>query len=109
MRVYELLVKGLEFVGVDTEIGGAGKDAAILFPLKHLSKIKLVVVAGALDVLGQRRPIIMFIGFGATRINDYRPVAPLPRNNRDRATFVQRVYTLVNNLTMFFAWGLSHA
>jgi hypothetical protein len=29
--------------------------------------------------------------------------------DRDTATFVRRVYPLVNILTTFFAWGVSHA
>jgi len=110
MRVYEAIVKGLQFVGVDAAFGGAGENAASLSPLKHPTKIKAVVVAGAIaDVLRQRKPVIMSIGLGAIRINDHSPVAPLPRTNRDPATFVQRVYRLVNILAMFFAWGVSHA
>jgi hypothetical protein len=109
MRVYEVIVKWLEFVGVDAAFG-AGENAASVLALKHPGKIKLVAVAGVIaSVLGQQKPVIMFIGFGAIRINDHRPVAPLPRTDRDRATFVQRVYPLVNILTMFLAWGVSHA
>jgi len=104
MRVYGLTLKGLEFGRVDAAFGGAGENAASLLALKYPSKIKLVAVA---DVLGQRKPVI--IGFGAIRINDHRPVAPLPRTDRDRATFIKRVYLLVNILTMFLAWGVSHA
>ena len=103
MRVYELIGKALEFAGVASPFD-AGENTASLLALRHPSKIKLVAVA---DVLGQRRPVI--IGFGAIRINDHRPVAPLPRTDRDRATFVKRVYLLVNILTMFLAWGVSHA
>jgi len=67
MRVYEAIVKGLAFVGVDAAFGGAGENAAsFLLALKHSA-------------------------------------------NRDPATFVQRVYPLVNILTTFFAWGVSHA
>lgn len=29
--------------------------------------------------------------------------------DRDTATFVRRIYPLVNILTTFFAWGVSHA
>jgi hypothetical protein len=29
--------------------------------------------------------------------------------DRDTATFIRRVYHLVNILTTFFAWGVSHA
>jgi hypothetical protein len=107
MRVYELIGKALEFAGVASPFD-AGENTASLLALKHPSKIKLVAIAGAIaSVLGQHRPVIMFIGFGA--INDHRPVAPLPRTDRDRATFVKRVYLLVNILTMFLAWGVSHA
>ena len=104
MRVYGLTLKGLEFGRVDAAFGGAGENAASLLALKHPRKIKLVAVA---DVLGQRRPVI--IGFGAIRINDHRPIVPLPRINRNRATFLERVYPVVNILTMFFTWGASHA
>jgi hypothetical protein len=109
MRVYEVIVKGLEFVSVDAAFG-AGENAASLLALKHPSGIKAVVTSGFKTVviagaLGQRRPVI--IGFGAIR--NHRPVAPRPRTDRDRTTFAQRVYPLVNILTMFFAWGVSHA
>jgi len=108
MRVYELIGKALEFAGVASPFDAG--DTASLLALKHPGKIKLVAIAGAIaSVLGQHRPVIMFIGFGAIRINDHRPVAPLPRTDRDRATFVKRVYLLVNILTMFLAWGVSHA
>jgi hypothetical protein len=106
MRLYEAIVKGLQFVGVDAGFGGANENAANLLALKHSSKIKSVVIA---DVLRQGRPVILFIGSGAIRINDYSPVAPLPRFNRDPVTFVQRVYPVVSILAMFFAWGVSHA
>jgi hypothetical protein len=109
MRVYELIGKALEFAGVASPFD-AGENTASLLALKHPGKIKLVAIAGAIaSVLGQHRPVIMFIEFGAIRINDHRPVAPLPRTDRDRATFVKRVYLLVNILTMFLAWGVSHA
>ena len=109
MRLYELIGKALEFAGVASPFD-AGENTASLLALKHPGKIKLVAIAGAIaSVLGQHRPVIMFIGFGAIRINDHRPVAPLPRTDRDRATFVKRVYLLVNILTMFLAWGVSHA
>ena len=96
MRVYEAIVKGLQFVGVDAWFGGAS-DA---------TKIKFVVVAAAIR---QRKPVILSIGFGAIRINQYSPVAPLPRIERDLVTSVERVYPLVIILAMFFAWGVSHA
>ena len=104
MRVYGLTLKGLEFGRVDAACRAADQNAASLLALKHPSKIKLVAVA---DVLGQRRPVI--VGFGAIRINDHRPIVPLPRINRNRATFLERVYPVVNILTMFFTWGVSHA
>jgi len=104
MRVYEAIVKGLQFVGVDAWFGGAS-DATNLLALKHSSKIKFVVVAAAIR---QRKPILA-IGFGAIRINHYSPVAPLPRIDRDLVTSVERVYPLVIILAMFFAWGVSHA
>ena len=107
MRVYDLIGKALEFAGVASPFD-AGENTASLLALKHPGKIKLVAIAGAIaSVLGQHRPVI--IGFGAIRINDHRPVAPLPRTDRDRATFIKRVYLLVNILTMFFTWGVSHA
>ena len=101
MRVYEAIVKGLQFVGVDAWFGGAN-----LLALKHSSKIKFVVVAAAIR---QRKPVILSIGFGAIRINHYSPVAPLPRIDRDLVTSVERVYPLVIILAMFFAWGVSNA
>ena len=98
MRVYEVIVKALEFVGVDAAFGA------------HPSGIKAVVIAGGIaGALGQRRPVIIFVGFGAIRINHYSPVAPLPRIDRDLVTSVERVYPLVIILAMFFAWGVSHA
>jgi hypothetical protein len=110
MRLYEAIVKGLQFAGVDAGFGGANENAANLLALKHSSTIKSVVIAAAIaDVFRQRRPVILFIGSGAIRINDYSPVAPLPRFNRDPVTFVQRVYPVVSILAMFFAWGVSHA
>ena len=105
MCVYEAIVKGLQFVGVDAWFGGAS-DATNLLALKHSSKIKFVVVAAAIR---QRKPVILSIGFGAIRINHYSPVAPLPRIDRDLVTSVERVYPLVIILAMFFAWGVSHA
>lgn len=36
-------------------------------------------------------------------------VMPKHSTDRDTATFVRRVYLLVNILAMFFAWGVSHA
>ena len=104
MRVYEAILKGLQFIGVDAWFGGAS-DATNLLALKHSSKIKFVVVAAAIR---QRKPVILSIGFGAIRINHYSPVAPLPRIDRD-LTSVERVYPLVIILAMFFAWGVSHA
>ena len=107
MRVYELIGKALEFAGVASPFD-AGENTASLLALKHPGKIKLVAIAGAIaSVLGQHRPVI--IGFGAIRINDHRPIVPLPRINRNRATFLERVYPVVNILTMFFTWGASHA
>jgi hypothetical protein len=103
MRVYGLTLKGLEFGRVDAACRAADQNAASLLALKHPSKIKLVAVA---DVIGQRRPVI--IGFGAIRVNDHRPIA-LARINRNRATLLERVYPVVNILTMFFTWGVSHA
>jgi hypothetical protein len=107
MRVYQAIVKELEFVGVDAAFGGADENAAsLLLALGDSTKIKPVVVTGKIaDALRQRKPVIMLIGFGEIRINDHRPVAP----NRDPATYVQRVYPLVNILATFFAWGVSHA
>jgi hypothetical protein len=105
MRVYEAIVKGLQFVGVDARFGCAS-DAANLLALKHSSKIEFVVVAAAIR---QREPVIPSIGFGAIGTNHYSPVAPLLRIGRDLVTSVQRVYPLVNILAMFFAWGVSHA
>jgi hypothetical protein len=103
MRVYEVIVKGLEFVSVDAAFG-AGENAASLLALKHPSGIKAVLTSGFIaGALGQRRPVTI----GAIR--NHRSVAPRPRTDRDRATFAQRVYPLVNILTMFFAWGVSHA
>jgi len=65
MRVYELIAKALEFVGVGAAFG-AGENTAGLLALKDLSKIKLVAVAAAIaDVLRQRKPVIISIGFGA--------------------------------------------
>lgn len=110
MRMYEAIVKGLQFVGVDAGFGGANENVANPLALKHSSKMKSVVIATATaDVLRQRGPVILFIGLGATRINDDSPVAPLPRINRDPVTFVQRVYPVVIILAVFFAWGISHA
>ena len=100
MRVYEAIVKGLQFVGVDAWFGGAS-DATNLLALKHSSKIKCAI--------RQRKPVILSIGFGAIRINHYSPVAPLPGIDRDLVTSVERVYPLVIILAMFFAWGVSHA
>jgi hypothetical protein len=109
MRVYDVIVKGLEFVGVDAAFG-AGENAASVLAVKHPGKIKLVAVAGVIaSVLGQQKPVIMFIGFGAIRIKDRHPVPPLRGTNRDPTPFVERVYPLVNILTMFLAWGVSHA
>jgi hypothetical protein len=45
--VYEVIVKGLEFVGVDAAFG-AGENTASLLALKHPGKIKLVAIAGAI-------------------------------------------------------------
>jgi hypothetical protein len=106
MRLYEAIVKGLQFVGVDAGVGGANENAANLLALKHFSKMKSVVIA---DVLRRRGPVILFIGSDAIRINDYSPIAPLPQINRDPVTFVQRVYPVVSILAMFLAWGASHA
>jgi hypothetical protein len=110
MRMYEAIVKGLQFVGVDAGFGRASENAANLLALKHSSKIKSVVIAAAIaDVLWQRKPVILFIGLGAIRINDYGLVALLSRIYRDPVTFVQRAYPLVSILAMCFAWGVSHA
>lgn len=106
MRMHEAIVKGLQFVGVDAGFGRASENVANLLALKHSSKIKSVVIA---DVLWRRKPVILFIGLGAIRINDYGPVALLSRIYRDPVTFVQRAYPLVSILAMFFAWGVSHA
>ena len=109
MRVYELIGKALEFAGVASPFD-AGENTASLLALKHPGKIKLVAIAGAIaSVLGQHRLVIMFIGFGAIRIKDRHPVPPLRGTNRDPTPFVERVYPLVNILTMFLAWGVSHA
>ena len=109
MRVYELIGKALEFAGVASPFD-AGENTASLLALKHPGKIKLVAIAGAIaSVLGQHRPVIIFIGFGAIRIKDRHPVPPLRGTNRDPTPFVERVYPLVNILTMFLAWGVSHA
>jgi hypothetical protein len=106
----EAIIIALVCLGLDAAFGGAGENAASPLALKHSTRIKPVVVPGVIaDVLRQHKPVIMFVGFGAIHINDRRPFAPLPRTNRDLATFVQRVYPLVNVLTTFFAWGISHA
>jgi hypothetical protein len=36
-------------------------------------------------------------------------LGPKHSTDRDTATFVRRVYPLINILTTFFAWGVSHA
>jgi hypothetical protein len=109
MRVYDAIAKWLQFVGVDAAFG-AGANRADLFTLRHSSNVKSVMVADATtDVLRRRKPITMYIGFSALRINDESPIAAPPRTNRDLATFVQCVYLLLNILAIFFAWGVSHA
>jgi hypothetical protein len=54
MRVYELIVKALEFAGAASPFE-AGENTAGILALMHLSKIKRVVVAVTIaDVLRQR-------------------------------------------------------
>jgi acetolactate synthase-1/2/3 large subunit len=44
MRVYEAIVKGVQSVGVDACIGGAGQfTAGLMLALKHSAKIKPVI------------------------------------------------------------------
>jgi len=65
MRVYELIVKALEFAGAASPFD-SGENTAGILALKHLSKIKRVVVAAKIaDVLRQRKSVIVYIGFGA--------------------------------------------
>jgi len=108
MRVYEAILRALQFFRADAAFGSAGENAASQLSVEHSTEIKPVVVAGMIaDVLRRHKPVIIFVGFGGIPIKDRRPVPQLPRTKRDPATFVQRVYPLANILTT--AWGVSHA
>src|SRR5262245_23197041 len=121
MRVYEAIVKGLESVGTDAASGPHG--------LKHSGKIYIHVPEGLTpeglsmencrdlridvpdptEIAGATADALRLIGCDPIRGNDRRSIAPLSRTSRDSTTFVQRVYLLINILTTFFAWGVSHA
>jgi hypothetical protein len=109
MRVYETTLQALQLVAVDA-VFGANENARHQLALKHSSRIKIVAVTAAIaDVVRERKPVILCIGFGVTRINDYSAVAPLPRIDREPVQTIQRVYPVVILLAMFCAWGVSHA
>ena len=132
MRVYETIVTGLKSVGTDAASGAPDERAATpLLSFKQRRKIHTHVPENlrlegrsidcrdiqldALDPAEIARPAaatadeLRLVECDPIRSNHRRPVAPLPRADRDPTTFVRRIHPLVNVLTTFFAWGVSRA
>ena len=133
MRVHEAILRGLQSAGTDAASGGADQETASpRCGLKPSGKIHIYVsetfttdgpsiengrgsridVSDPTDiarVVGATADATRLIGGDPIGSNDRRSVIPRSRNNRDRTTFVQRIYPLANILITFFAWGVSHA
>jgi hypothetical protein len=133
MRMYETIVTRLEYVGTDAASGEPDERAATaLLSFKQRRKIHIHVPENlrleghsiencrdiqldALDPAEIARPAaatadeLRLVECDPIRSNHRRPVAPLPRADRDPTTFVRRIHPLVNIFTTFFAWGGSRA
>ena len=131
MRVYETIVTGLKSVGTDAASGAPAERAATpLLCFNQRRKIHIHVPENlrleghsiencrdidALDPAEIARPTaatadeLRLVECDPIRSNHRRPVAPLPRADRDLTTFVQRIHPLANILMTFSAWGVSHA
>jgi hypothetical protein len=132
MRMYETIVTRLKSVGTDAASGEPDERAATaLLSFNQRRKIHIHVPENlrleghsidchdiqldALDPAEIARPAaatadeLRLVECDPIRSNHRRPVAPLPRADRDLTTFVQRIHPLANILMTFSAWGVSHA
>ena len=132
MRMYETIITRLKSVGTDAASGAPDERAATaLLSFNQRRKIHIHVPENlrleghsidcrdiqldALDPAEIARPAaatadeLRLVECDPIRSNHRRPVAPLPRADRDPTTFVRRIHPLVNILTTFFAWGGSRA